>query len=231
MHEKIKQLEEQIKNGHGNEKSSKDMEGAKEAFSKANEELLKKISLMTQQNKELRDNNDELQKDKQILEDAEQKREDKLNELRRRDKPMSTSKFKTACIEAGIINANDAIYSDVCHIIANSHGGADHPANYIIGLGAQFNRMISDKLDPLNCFLVGEQRTKAAMRISNRIGNTSRNGKEPIKYKYPYGSLEISASKMCLEGAQMVRNLRNKVTNELKEKGQLGSNAHNSKVK
>jgi len=74
------EIEEKINNGHGNE----------EEFRKANEELLKEISLMTQQNKELRDQNDELQekaeelqKDKQILEDAEEKPKEKKKEKRR----------------------------------------------------------------------------------------------------------------------------------------------------
>ena len=54
---------------------------------------------------------------------------------------------------------------DVCHIISEHNGGADHEDNYVLA-GAHFNREIQDKHDDLMCALVGVEKTREAIRIS-----------------------------------------------------------------
>jgi len=234
LEKQIKNLEEEIKKEEGAE-DKREREEKMEHLLTENTKLLAKLSLMAEKNEVLEQDKEQLEQDKEQLEqDKEQleadmkiyehmviKTNDKINDAMSSEKSMSTSEFKKLCIKAGVINYNHALNCDVCHIIASSHGGADHPANYIIGLGASFNRMISDKLDELNCFLVGEERTKAAMEISNKLGNSSRNKKETKKYEYPYRTAELSAAKMCAKGRAMVQLLRKKVFDERKEKNNV----------
>lgn len=147
-----------------------------------------------------------LQTKKELYEKMQLIREKLKAELQDSTKTMTTAKYMQICINLGIIDANDRENLDVCHIIANSHGGADHPDNYLI-LNKSFNRMIGDRFDPLNCFLAGKERTMAAMKISMKLGNTPRNNNEKKHYRLRENSLELSAECMCREGELMVNSI------------------------
>jgi hypothetical protein len=93
---------------------------------------------------------------------------------------MSRKQYAKVLKDAGL----DLTGQDVFHIIANSHGGADHPDNYLYALGSTFNRTIGDKHDAFNCFLAGKEKTEKAVRVSMKYGNAKDpRGKEIKKYK------------------------------------------------
>ena len=71
----------------------------------------------------------------------------------------------------------------VFHIIASSHGGADHPDNYLYAIGSTFNITVSDRFDHFNCFLAGQAQTQRAVEVSMRLGNTPCHGKPKTTYK------------------------------------------------
>jgi hypothetical protein len=96
------------------------------------------------------------------------------------DMQMSTASYKAWLIKMGIVQSHDDV--DVCHIIANSNGGADHPDNYIFLLSSRFNRSIGDKVDELNCYLSGEEKTVRAIKASRTHGNKPRANKAKIYY-------------------------------------------------
>lgn len=58
----------------------------------------------------------------------------------------------------------------VCHIVAATNGGADHPSNYAI-LGEGWNCYSRHVHDDINCFLVGKAKAAAAVEVSRRYGN------------------------------------------------------------
>jgi hypothetical protein len=92
---------------------------------------------------------------------------------------MSRKQYAKVLKKAGL----DLTGQDVFHIIANSHGGADHPDNYLYALGSTFNRTIGDKHDAFNCFLAGKEKTEKAVRISIKLGNVlDPRGREIKKY-------------------------------------------------
>ena len=57
----------------------------------------------------------------------------------------------------------------VFHIIANSKGGPDHVDNYLYALGGTFNIAIGDRLDHVNCYLAGLEKTRLAVRIALKV--------------------------------------------------------------
>lgn len=70
---------------------------------------------------------------------------------------------------------------EVCHIIAESRGGANHPDNYII-LSGGYNSKTSDSLDCFTSFLAGEAQTRKAVEMSRFLGNMKdgRRGRSPV---------------------------------------------------
>lgn len=60
---------------------------------------------------------------------------------------------------------------DASHIIAESHGGANHPDNFH-SLSSKFNRKINRYGDDVMCYLVGLEKAKLAVRASVTYGNT-----------------------------------------------------------
>ena len=60
---------------------------------------------------------------------------------------------------------------DVCHIIARSHGGANHPDNYHL-LGGKFNRKMGRNGDHIMCYIVGLEKAAKAVAVSMKYGNT-----------------------------------------------------------
>ena len=98
---------------------------------------------------------------------------------------------------------------DVFHIIANEHGGADHPDNYLYALGKSFNRSIGSKFDALNCFLAGKEKALKAIKISEEIGNRDDPRGKPVKkYIRKAASLEEECSRLIGEGQSMISSLR-----------------------
>merc|ERR1719158_1632446 len=71
-----------------------------------------------------------------------------------RNEPMGRKEYADTLKNLGL----DLSGQDVFHIIANEHGGADHPDNYLYALGETFNRTIGSKFDALNCFLAGKEK-------------------------------------------------------------------------
>ena len=65
---------------------------------------------------------------------------------------------------------------DVCHIIAESLGGANHPHNYIL-LSSSFNRSVGNRLDDMTCYLAGVEKTRKAIAVSVLMGNTKGGGR------------------------------------------------------
>ena len=58
---------------------------------------------------------------------------------------------------------------DVCHIIAESSGGANHPDNYFVS-SASFNRSAGNRCDHLFAYLAGLEATKKAVEVSRQTG-------------------------------------------------------------
>lgn len=97
------------------------------------------------------------------------------------NEPMSTGTYKAHLIRLNVIAASDNDV-DVFHIVANEHGGADHPDNYNIAQGSGYNRSIGSRFDDLNLYFAGKDRSTKAIQASMTFGNVSRKGKPPIKY-------------------------------------------------
>ena len=88
---------------------------------------------------------------------------------------------------------------DVFHIIADSHGGANHPDNFLYALGSPFNRTIGDRHDALNCFLAGQEKALKAVESSVKYGS----------YSLKLGnSNEEEAKKLHEEGRKVIRSLQ-----------------------
>jgi len=107
------------------------------------------------------------------------------------DEPMTRERYAWFLEKVGIKKEGDDTH--VFHIICNADGGADHPDNFLIALGADFNKRIADKFDELNCYIAGLEKTKRAITASMRFGNQldPRNGKAVAAYK-PQHSQEVA---------------------------------------
>jgi hypothetical protein len=92
------------------------------------------------------------------------------------DKPMKREAYKARLVELGVAKQGDDV--DVCHILANANGGADHPHNYVFLLSSKFNRSIQDKCDELNCYISGYEKKLRAIQVSREQGNDPRNGRK-----------------------------------------------------
>ena len=89
--------------------------------------------------------------------------------------PQARKTYKRKLQDADLPLAGD---QDVCHIISESRGGANHPANYIV-LGRHYNRKTRNHTDVLTCYLAGLRRTEQAIRMSILLGNMRGKGKTP----------------------------------------------------
>ena len=113
----------------------------------------------------------------------------------------------------------ELIGQDVFHIIANSKGGADHPANFLYALGSGFNRTIGDGFDDLNAFLAGPEKTAEAVRVSMELGNVlDPRGKAVVKYKPRSSSSDPmdEAKWLVQQGKALINTLRLQRRNEKK---------------
>jgi len=112
---------------------------------------------------------------------------------------------------------------DVFHIIATRHGGPDHVDNYLYALGSGFNRQISDKLDSLNCYIAGKEKTKAAVAIALKVASDPNLHKHverrnTSRVLYTEGVHRNKTGEMLYkEGNDLIRLLRNEVRNQSRE--------------
>jgi hypothetical protein len=57
---------------------------------------------------------------------------------------------------------------NVNHIVAKSNGGADHPDNYLF-LSREFNELMNNKCDHINCYLAGPEKCSKAVEASRAL--------------------------------------------------------------
>lgn len=80
----------------------------------------------------------------------------------------------------------------MCHIIARAHGGANHHHNYKL-LGGKLNRRLGRYGDHIMCYVVGLEKAKRAVAISQQLGNS------------PYGKYKgRSAEQLFEEGSRAI---------------------------
>ena len=102
--------------------------------------------------------------------------------------PMSRATYKKRMEKIGFAVGED---QDVCHIIAESNGGADHSDNFFLG-GRSFNRANGNRSDEMNVAFLGLERGRAAVAVSIKLRN----------YKGP------SAEALYAKGLEALRTLR-----------------------
>ena len=61
----------------------------------------------------------------------------------------------------------------VCHVIADSNGGANHPDNFH-PLGGGLNQRLGRHGDHIMCLAVGLAKARKAVEVSRRYGNKQR---------------------------------------------------------
>ena len=102
-----------------------------------------------------------------------------LDKIRKRKThPIPEDGFMSTASFAKVLDANKLLTKcrgaahegqHVFHIIANSKGGPDHVDNYLYALGGTFNIAIGDRLDHVNCYLAGLEKTRLAVRIALKV--------------------------------------------------------------
>jgi hypothetical protein len=131
---------------------------------------------------------------------------------------MSKAKFATILKKQGLLTLQPGAPHEgqhVFHIIAAANGGPDHTDNYLFALGGQFNMMIGEKLDHLNCFLAGKEKARKAVAIALKVANDpalhkhiDKRGK-PVLTTYIDGRHKSKpAETLFKEGQDVVRDIR-----------------------
>ena len=131
---------------------------------------------------------------------------------------MGKAKFAAILKKQGLLTLQPGAPHEgqhVFHIIAAANGGPDHTDNYLYALGGQFNIMIGEKLDHLNCFLAGKEKARKAVAIALKVANDpalhkhiDKRGK-PVPTTYTDGRHKGEpAETLFKQGGDVIRDIR-----------------------
>ena len=120
-------------------------------------------------------------------------RAEALEELYRRtlDKTSTMSRKRFSTLQKKIYGDESILGQQVCHIISENNGGANHPDNFVMADGL-INRHNSDLNDPYYVTWVGFERAKKAVEISRNLGTYNGPDAETL---YKFGRAQAKATK------------------------------------
>jgi len=141
-----------------------------------------------------------------------------LRKLPLASKFMTTQEYAKELKSHGLITTDPSAPHEgqhVFHIISAANGGPNHPDNYLYALGGQFNIVIGDKLDHLNCALAGLAAARKAVNISLEVAKhpewhrhiRTSGGRPPTLFTTGRHANK-SAEQLVKEGMDIIRKIR-----------------------